>query len=181
MIDVNKFQRDNFLKHFGECFENGVPEDLCETIDYIFHRLVTEWKVSKRAVGIFKSHYLDGESYGKIAKRYGISRQRPRQIGYSVMRKMWSQNNPDIIKVGLNAYEKSEKILTIENIGLSVRAYRCLRRGGIDSINDLLNVSSVENLEEIRQLGKITLNEIITKIHSHGLKMKWEKGDNNNE
>ena len=51
----------------------------------------------------------------------------------------------------------------IEELELTVRAYNGLKRGGIDNIGALANMS-IEDLSRIRNLGNKTLEEIISKV-----------------
>lgn len=63
-----------------------------------------------------------------------------------------------------------EKILemTIEELDLSVRAFNCLKRAGVDTVGDLVNKSS-EEMMKVRNLGKKSHEEVISKLHSLGL------------
>ena len=57
------------------------------------------------------------------------------------------------------------KIL-IDDLELSVRAYNCLKRAGINTIADLLD-KSPEDLGKVRNLGKKSIDEIIEKLKNH--------------
>lgn len=63
-----------------------------------------------------------------------------------------------------------EKILemTIEELDLSVRSFNCLKRAGINTVDDLINKSE-EEMMKVRNLGKKSLEEVIAKLHSLGL------------
>ena len=61
--------------------------------------------------------------------------------------------------------------MTIEELGLSVRAYNCLWRAGIRDLGNLLKLK-VEELTKIRNLGAKTANEIIYTVESRGYKFK---------
>ena len=56
--------------------------------------------------------------------------------------------------------------LTIDYLGLSVRAYNILRRNNIATISDLLNYS-IENLMQIKNAGSRIQNEILSKISQY--------------
>ncbi len=60
------------------------------------------------------------------------------------------------------------------DLSLSSRATNCLRRHDVNNVNELLHMSYNE-LALIRNMGPKTLNEIIDKVHSLGLKFDWEK------
>ena len=57
----------------------------------------------------------------------------------------------------------------IEEIEFSVRAYNCLKRAGINTVQDLINRKEVE-VTKIRNLGKKSLKEVIDKVKEMGLK-----------
>ena len=59
----------------------------------------------------------------------------------------------------------------IEEIEFSVRAYNCLKRAGVNTVQDLINKKEVE-VTKIRNLGKKSLKEVIDKVKEMGLKFK---------
>ena len=68
---------------------------------------------------------------------------------------------------------KKEKVLemTIEELDLSVRSFNCLKRAGIDTVEDLINRTE-EDMIKVRNLGKKSLEEVIQKLHSLDLDLK---------
>ena len=66
-----------------------------------------------------------------------------------------------------------EKVLemTIEELDMSVRSFNCLKRAGIDTVEDLTNKTE-EDMIKVRNLGKKSLEEVIQKLHSLGLDLK---------
>ncbi|MBQ4542747.1 MAG: DNA-directed RNA polymerase subunit alpha, partial [Clostridia bacterium] len=62
---------------------------------------------------------------------------------------------------------KKEKVLemTIEELDLSVRSYNCLKRAGINTVEDLTNKTEDEMMK-VRNLGRKSLEEVIQKLHS---------------
>lgn len=66
--------------------------------------------------------------------------------------------------------ENKEKILsmTIEELDLSVRSFNCLKRAGINTVDDLIN-KSPDEMMRVRNLGKKSLEEVIVKLGSYGL------------
>ena len=68
---------------------------------------------------------------------------------------------------------KKEKVLemTIEELDLSVRSFNCLKRAGIDTVEDLINRTE-EDMIKVRNLGRKSLEEVIQKLHSLGLDLK---------
>ena len=69
-----------------------------------------------------------------------------------------------------------EKVLemTIEELDMSVRSFNCLKRAGIDTVEDLINRTE-EDMIKVRNLGKKSLEEVIQKLHSLGLELKREE------
>ena len=59
----------------------------------------------------------------------------------------------------------------IEEIEFSVRAYNCLKRAGIHTVQDLISKREVE-VTKIRNLGKKSLKEVLDKIAEMGLKFR---------
>ena len=60
---------------------------------------------------------------------------------------------------------------SIEEIEFSVRAYNCLKRAGIHTVQDLISKKEVE-VAKIRNLGKKSLKEVIDKVKEMGLKFR---------
>jgi len=56
--------------------------------------------------------------------------------------------------------------IPIEDLELSVRAFNCLKRAGIDTVADLLN-KTIEDLGKVRNLGKKSIDEIEEKLQAH--------------
>ena len=71
---------------------------------------------------------------------------------------------------------KKEKVLemTIEELDLSVRSYNCLKRAGINTVEDLTNKSE-EDMMKVRNLGRKSLEEVINKLNGLGLYLKREE------
>ena len=62
---------------------------------------------------------------------------------------------------------------TIEDLDFSVRAYNCLKRAGIHTLQDLVNKSETDMMK-IRNLGKKSLKEVLDKIKELGLILRDE-------
>ena len=71
-----------------------------------------------------------------------------------------------------------EKVLemTIEELDLSVRSFNCLKRAGINTVEDLINKSE-EEMIKVRNLGRKSLEEVIWKMNSLGFNL--HKDDDN--
>ena len=71
---------------------------------------------------------------------------------------------------------KRDKVLemTIEELDLSVRSFNCLKRAGIDTVEDLINKTE-DDMIKVRNLGRKSLEEVIQKLASLGLCLKKEE------
>ncbi|MBE3585298.1 DNA-directed RNA polymerase subunit alpha [Desulfofundulus thermocisternus] len=69
--------------------------------------------------------------------------------------------------------EKKNKILemTIEELDLSVRSYNCLKRAGINTVEELIQRNE-EDMMKVRNLGKKSLEEVINKLSELGLSLR---------
>ena len=69
--------------------------------------------------------------------------------------------------------DKKDKILelTIEELDLSVRSYNCLKRAGINTVQELVQRSE-EDMMKVRNLGKKSLEEVQQKLSGLGLGLK---------
>ena len=65
---------------------------------------------------------------------------------------------------------EKEKVLemNIDELELSVRAYNCLKRAGINTVEELCNKTS-EDMMKVRNLGRKSLEEVIGKLEAMGL------------
>ena len=71
------------------------------------------------------------------------------------------------------AVVKRDRVLemSIEDLDLSVRSFNCLKRAGIDTVEDLINRTE-EDMIKVRNLGRKSLEEVIQKLHSLNLDLK---------
>lgn len=67
----------------------------------------------------------------------------------------------------------SSLAISIDELELSVRSYNCLKRAGIQTIQQLTDKTKSE-IEKIRNLGKKSFKEIIKKIQDRNMKLKDE-------
>jgi DNA-directed RNA polymerase subunit alpha len=67
---------------------------------------------------------------------------------------------------------KKEKVLemTIEELDLSVRSYNCLKRAGINTVEDLTNKTE-DDMMKVRNLGRKSLEEVLQKLQVLGLRL----------
>jgi DNA-directed RNA polymerase subunit alpha len=66
-----------------------------------------------------------------------------------------------------------EKILemTIEELDLSVRSFNCLKRAGINTVEDIINKSE-DDMMKVRNLGRKSLEEVVWKMASLGFNLR---------
>lgn len=69
--------------------------------------------------------------------------------------------------------EQKDKLLemTIEELDLSVRSYNCLKRAGINTVEELIQRNE-EDMMKVRNLGKKSLEEVINKLEELGLSLR---------
>ncbi len=74
------------------------------------------------------------------------------------------------------AEAQRDKVLemTIEELDLSVRSFNCLKRAGINTVEDLL-VKTEEDMMKVRNLGRKSLEEVIQKLGDMGLSLSSEE------
>ena len=60
--------------------------------------------------------------------------------------------------------------MTIEEMDLSVRSYNCLKRAGINTVEELTNKTS-EDMMKVRNLGRKSLDEVLAKLKELGLQL----------
>ena len=61
--------------------------------------------------------------------------------------------------------------MTIEELDLSVRAYNCLKRAGLNKVNELVQKSE-EDMMKVRNLGRKSLEEVKQKLEAFGLGLR---------
>lgn len=68
-----------------------------------------------------------------------------------------------------------EKVLemTIEELDLSVRSFNCLKRAGINTVEDLISKTE-EEMMKVRNLGRKSLEEVVSKLASLGFGLSEE-------
>ena len=71
---------------------------------------------------------------------------------------------------------KKEKVLemTIEELDLSVRSFNCLKRAGIDTVEDLIERTE-DDMMKVRNLGRKSLEEVMQKLNSLNLSLKKDE------
>ena len=75
-----------------------------------------------------------------------------------------------------------EKVLemTIEELDLSVRSFNCLKRAGINTVEDLVNKTE-EEMMKVRNLGRKSLEEVMAKLDALGFSLTHDDDYNPNK
>ena len=68
--------------------------------------------------------------------------------------------------------DEKEKVLemNIDELELSVRSYNCLKRAGINTVQELIN-KTPEDMMKVRNLGRKSLDEVLAKLNELGLSL----------
>jgi DNA-directed RNA polymerase subunit alpha len=64
--------------------------------------------------------------------------------------------------------------MTIEELDLSVRSFNCLKRAGINTVEDLIGKSE-DDMMKVRNLGKKSLDEVVAKLASLGYDLRRDE------
>lgn len=70
--------------------------------------------------------------------------------------------------------EEEKERLDVEDLGLSIRPYNCLKRAGINYLDDLANMTE-EQFRKVRNLGKRSFEEIVAKMQEFGISFKTKE------
>jgi DNA-directed RNA polymerase subunit alpha len=60
--------------------------------------------------------------------------------------------------------------MNIDELELSVRAYNCLKRAGINTVEELVN-KTPDDMMKVRNLGRKSLEEVLLKLKNLGLQL----------
>lgn len=64
--------------------------------------------------------------------------------------------------------------MTIEELDFSVRSFNCLKRAGINTVEDLISKTE-DDMMKVRNLGRKSLEEVVNKLQSLGLALRDEE------
>jgi DNA-directed RNA polymerase subunit alpha len=82
-----------------------------------------------------------------------------------------SNFNKDILIPRESDNHKKVLEMNIDDMDLSVRSYNCLKRAGIQTVEDLTRKSE-DDMLKVRNLGRKSLDEVIAKLESYGLSLR---------
>ena len=84
-----------------------------------------------------------------------------------------SETSKDIEVIAEPVDDEIDKVLemNIDELELSVRSYNCLKRAGINTVEELVNKTS-DDMMKVRNLGRKSLEEVLAKLKELGLGLK---------
>ena len=82
-------------------------------------------------------------------------------------------SNTEIMVVKDDSAKEKVLEMTIEELDLSVRSFNCLKRAGINTVEDLINKTE-EDMMRVRNLGRKSLDEVVAKLASLGFTLHDE-------
>ena len=78
--------------------------------------------------------------------------------------------NVEIMSVKENTEIEKALVMSIDELELSVRSYNCLKRAGINTVEELTN-RTPEDMMKVRNLGRKSLEEVLAKLKELGLSL----------
>ena len=82
-------------------------------------------------------------------------------------------SNTEIMVVKDDSSKEKVLEMTIEELDLSVRSFNCLKRAGINTVEDLINKTE-DDMMKVRNLGRKSLDEVVAKLASLELSLRDE-------
>ena len=181
-LNKNLDMKTNLVKLvFGEDADlkdyNGFDD---ESLNYVFNDLSeSDRDRFKYRIGLYDGKY---KTLDETAEYFNVTKERIRQTEEKVIRKLRHPYRAKVLKYGLSFLRNKKAELEkeyvqylaglnlggtnyysniqIEKLNISYRAYSCLKRAGINTLAELMNLS-VYNLAKIRNLGQRCLYELI--------------------
>lgn len=179
---------------FGEDITASLPDDYSESISFVLDTL------TERERRVLEMRFKERLTLSETASVMGLtSRERPRQIEMKALRKMRHPSRSKVLRYGLANYRvKTEQIaasagvrevieggkslddfsekldeMSVDELGLTTRAYNCLVRSGRTTVSHILQTTRTE-LYNIRNLGAISAQQIEDILAKLGLSFKKE-------
>ena len=83
-----------------------------------------------------------------------------------------SENAKSVEVMSVQEDNEKEKVMemNIDELELSVRSYNCLKRAGINTVEELCSKTS-EDMMKVRNLGRKSLEEVLAKLKELGLQL----------
>ena len=155
-----------------------IPEgqNMKENYEKVCNMMMEKDASHERGIDILNLYFKHGLSWEEIAHLFNVSRERIRQIFNKYIRLMRLKSRmyvlehgepkpqPEPVKITASVSGGGDKI---DILNLSVRAYNTLKRGGINTIDQLINTPR-EDLMRLRNMGANAMKEIETTLNKYG-------------
>ena len=193
-------QRDNVMYHYHYMYKdtrNGFFVITKENVNTIIEPSIIEEETRKYAKAVMEGMYKDCKMSDKIIKYSGRMIEGHAEINNQTMEchsYIFGINDSFYVftiaeknQLGRTILNFEQRLLKsimtnddykmfvlksdIDELDLSVRAYNSLRRAGINTIGELLNKTK-EDMFKVRNLGRKSIEEVITKLKELGLCLK---------
>lgn len=154
--------------------------------------------LSEREMEIIRLRFDRRMTLEEVGMELGVTRERVRQLESKALRKLTNHirelqcvpvSELDTMRKEIAALkrmvdaqqqlvDKHEQLMArpITELDLSVRAYNCLKRAGIDTFGDLCSLTDAK-VQRLRNLGMKSYREICDAMKEAGLKFAEEKND----
>jgi len=171
-----RIEKNKGYKNAEENAVEGEPIGVIP-VDTIFSPVeVVQFKVENTRVGQVTNYdrlIINIETNGSVKPEDALSQASKIINDYMALMIDLSekQNRDEPIFEEIEEEDKEQEYPSIEELELSVRAYNCLKREGIDSVEKLLEYSENELLD-IRNFGQKSIQEVKDKIKELGLSFK---------
>ena len=177
---MDREKKEGYLLHIGRLILNDAESQ------EVYIKGVAEVleKLSEREQMIVWSRYSQNKTLEEVAKELNVTRERIRQIEAKALRKLGHPRNRSCV-MAISVKQHQDEIreyaeemkkngalpkviaeIPIEELELSVRAYNCLKRAGINTIVQLQELSE-EKLLSVRNLGRKATAEIQSKLKEY--------------
>lgn len=137
------------------------------------------WKSENTRVGQridYERLILEVETYGSIIAREAVSLAAKILIEHLDLFVNMTEHVNEVEIMVEKEEEDKEKVLemTVEELDLSVRSYNCLKRAGINTVEELIEKTE-SDMMKVRNLGKKSLTEVKVKLAELDLSLKEEE------
>lgn len=191
-FEVEKYHawgNHGYLKSFiktpdEEILNKEARESLYEVHIPSFEKLIESDIFTKRDKEIIEMRWKHHMTLKDISKYFGLTQERIRQLELRTKRKLSGRRRHYIMVLPKEVNElreeatkleiSGERILIrtpIENLELSVRSFNCLRHKGYYYVDELVNIP-LTDIAKIRNMGRSSLNEVLSKLENYGIGVK---------
>lgn len=121
-------------------------------------------------------HWMVSEGCRTVNReRYNELLQKNRELAAEVVR---LKNNLDSCLLAEKPEELTNPKILLEELDLSVRSYNCLKRAGLDTLDDLIRFDQTQDEDRtwrsIRNLGRVSLMEVAEKVFNYcQYRIRW--------